>query len=82
MNLGDIPLDPSQMKDIAQNGAPFALHAVGRLLGLGLDEQKALANGKIPWWTWLAGGLAVGFVAGARVQRMWPEKLPVLVRGK
>lgn len=77
-----LPIDPAQMKDIAQNGAPAILHAVGRFVGLGEEERKALSMGQVPWWTWLLGGVTIGVVAGARIQRRWPGKLPALIRGK
>ncbi len=85
MNLGDLsklPINYSQAKDIAQNGAPIAIQAFGRFLGLGEAEQNALTAGKIPWWTWLLGGLVVGTVAGVRIHKAWPTKVPALIAGK
>jgi hypothetical protein len=69
---------------ITRDGAPMVLQALGRVYGLGPRERRALGatNGSgLPAWTWALLGIAAGFVAGARVQKAWPDKLPVIVRG-
>jgi hypothetical protein len=67
---------------IAQNGSPMLMNAAGRLLGLGDDERAALARGKVPWWVWTIGGLALGFYAGVQVYKRYPEKIPSFVKGE
>jgi hypothetical protein len=65
----------------AQRGAPLALEAVGRMVGLGAPERDALGKGKIPGWIWFGVALTVGFVVGVRVQKAYPRSIPRLVAG-
>jgi hypothetical protein len=67
---------------IAREGSPILLGAVGRLFGLGTVERQALSQGRIPWWTWLVAGTAVGVVVGIRVDKKYAAKLPEWIRGK
>jgi hypothetical protein len=72
------------MERIARNGSPLLLQAIGRAFGLGPAERAALGRngaGGIPTWSWVAIAIAAGFVAGARVQKRWPEKVPKLIQG-
>jgi hypothetical protein len=77
-------LSLSDVERISREGSPVLLQALGRLYGLGPAERAALGqngSGGVPAWAWVAIGLAAGFVAGARVQKRWPDKLPPIVRG-
>lgn len=61
-----------QVTAAATNGSPFVLHAAGRFLGLGVEEQHALANGKLPFWLWIALGVGAGWAIGVQAQkRRW-----------
>lgn len=81
-------LSPSTLRDaadVAESGSPVLLSAVGRAFGLSPAERSALGavgKGSLPGWFWITAGLLAGFVAGVRVQRRWPDKLPEIVRGK
>jgi len=65
-----------------QNGSPLLLSAVGRVLGLGQDEQRALADGKIPGWLWLTVGLVGGTLVGIQIYKRWPERVPDVLVGE
>lgn len=84
MNL-PIGLDQDKliaMASIAKEGSPFLLKSLGRVVGLGDSEQKAILDGKIPWWAWAGLGLGVGFLAGARIERKYSGKIPAIIAGK
>lgn len=70
-----------QAQKLAQNGSPMLLSTAGKLLGLGDGELDAAKGGRLPWWVWVAGGLALGFAAGAYVQREHPGKVPGFLGG-
>lgn len=77
-----IPLVASgQATELARNGSPLVIKAAGRLLGLGEEERDALLGGRVPWWVWTVGGLAVGVVVGVQVYKRYPEKVPDFVKG-
>lgn len=65
----------------ASDGAPGAVKAVGRLFGLGQNERDALARGGVPGWAWAALGLGVGIIAGVRIHKSWPNKVPKFIAG-
>lgn len=65
----------------ATSGSPAVLQAVGRAYGLGAQERQALLDFGVPSWTWLAVGVCVGVVAGIRVYKKWPDKVPNLIQG-
>jgi hypothetical protein len=71
-----------QLSDVARNGSPVALVAVGRAFGLGEEERRALLKGGIPWWTLLLAGAAIGFVAGTRAEKKYSSKIPSWISGK
>lgn len=77
-----LPVSLADVQYMAKNGSPALLAVAGRAFGLGTSERDALFSGEIPWWTMLLGGAAIGFFAGARVTRKWPEKVPSWVKGK
>ncbi len=72
--------DLQSMASVAQSGSPMLLSAVGRVFGLGADEQAALGVGKVPWWLWASVGVAAGVVVGAQVHKRWPDVLPQMMR--
>lgn len=75
-------IDYAKALTVAREGSPLLLGAVGRIVGLGEAEQRAITAGKIPWWTIAGLGLAVGFFAGARVERKYRGKLPKAIAGE
>ena len=70
-----------QAQQLAKSSAPVIMNAAGKLLGLGNDELDAAKGGRVPWWVWTVGGLALGFAAGAYVQRKHPSKVPGFLGG-
>ena len=84
--MSAIPASYEIARDVAANGSPLLLQAVGRAFGLGAAERQALAGpgkgGGVPGWFWLTAGLAIGVVAGVRVYRAWPDRVPELVKGR
>lgn len=84
MKIADVPFSYAQAAELAKNGSPMLLQAVGRIFGLGEAERRALGQdgGGVPWWFWTVCGLGAGFVAGVRVYRRWPREVPVLIKGK
>jgi hypothetical protein len=73
----------ARVAQVAQDGSPLLLQAIGRLYGVGPSERRAFgADGNgVPTWTWAVLALGAGVVIGARVQRHWPGKLPKMVSG-
>jgi hypothetical protein len=65
----------TQLEQISREGSPAALHAFGRLYGLGEAEQQQLWQVGIPKWAVLVGGVLLGMVAGAYVQKRWPTRV-------
>jgi hypothetical protein len=76
-------IDYGQVAKVAQEGSPLLLQAIGRLYGLGPSERSAFGqNGSgVPVWAWVTIAVGVGFVAGARVQKRWPRRVPKLIAG-
>lgn len=64
----------------ASDGSPAVLEAVGRLIGFGAEEQRALGQG-VPSWAWLALGIGAGVVIGARAYRRWPAQMRTIAGG-
>jgi hypothetical protein len=77
--IGGVQL--SDIQHVAKNGSPAILHVVGRAVGLGQEERAALSNGGLPWWLVLGGGIAIGFVLGARTHKAYPNHMPKWVSG-
>jgi len=72
----------NRIMELSQQGSPVALHAFGRLFGLGSSERSALFQGNgIPRWAWLTVGLLGGSVAGIYVHRRWPRQSSKLIGG-
>lgn len=78
-------LSLTDVERLAQHGSPALLQAVGRLFGIGPRERAALASpgegSIVPGWTWGVLAFGVGFVAGVRIYRRWPDKVPSLITG-
>lgn len=74
--------NPETVSSFAKNGSPMLVRAAGRLLGLGEGEGVALTQGRIPWWVWTVGGLAVGVVAGVKLYQKYPDSVPEFIRGE
>lgn len=71
-----IPLEAmGQLGTVAQHGSPLLVNSLGRLFGLGQEEQKALVKGEFPRWAVFAIGLGAGVVAGIMVQRKFPSQV-------
>ena len=81
MNL-PITFTLDDIERMSHKGSPALLSMAGRAIGLGADEQQALANGKLPAWFWVAAGVLGGVVIGVQVQRRWPQHVPNFVGGK
>jgi len=73
----------AQVSRIAQHGSPVLLQAVGRIFGVGPEERRAFGQegGGIPTWTWVVLAVGVGFIAGARIERRWPNAIPAEIAG-
>lgn len=63
----------------AQNGSPALISSVGRLFGLGEEEQSALVRGEVPRWAVFALGIVAGAAVGVFVQRKYPDQVSKLV---
>lgn len=68
-------IPPQMVAQVAANGSPELLSAVGRLFGFGDAEQRALVRGEFPRWSFFVLGAAVGVVAGVLAQRRFPEQV-------
>lgn len=66
------------IREAVSNGSPATLRAIGRALGLGEAEQRALFSEGPPWWAVAGLGIAFGFYAGAYVQKTYPKSVPGL----
>lgn len=76
----ELPVD--QITAVAQRGSPTALHAFGRLFGIGEAERRALFGGSgIPGWALLGVGVLAGVAAGAMIHRRWPAQTEKLLGG-
>jgi len=64
-----------------EEGSPMLLKAVGRLCGLGTEEQQALGRGGVPGWLWGAVGLSGGVMLGAVLYRRYPRQMESLIPG-
>lgn len=64
-----------QATSMATNGSPFLLNSVGRLMGLGDTEQKALGRGEIPRWAIFVVGAIVGGVGAVYAARRFPRQI-------
>jgi hypothetical protein len=72
----------NRVLELSQQGSPVALHAFGRLFGLGKAERGALFQGDgIPRWAWLGVGLAAGAAVGIYAHRRWPAHAGRLIGG-
>lgn len=83
MMIDPTRIDYGKVAQVAQEGSPLLLQALGRLYGLGPSERAAFGqNGTgVPTWAWATIALVAGFVVGARVQKRWPRSVPELISG-
>ncbi len=63
------PIVGNVVHEMAKNGSPALLSTVGRIAGLGVDDQQALVQGRIPFWFWIV----VGVGTGAALHAYWPN---------
>lgn len=72
-----------QVAQMAKNGSPFLLEALGRLYGIGPAERRALGQdgAGVPSWALIALSLGAGVIIGARVQKSYPQYVPEIVSG-
>lgn len=77
------PLNFGQVAEVAQNGSPLLLQALGRLYGIGSAERRALGQDGmgVPLWAWGGLAFALGAVAGIRLYRAKPEVVPRMISG-
>ena len=77
-------IDYAKVAQVAQNGSPMLLQAIGRLYGLGPNERRAFgADGVgVPGWAWGSLVFIAGVTVGIRVYRKWPNAVPKLVSGR
>jgi hypothetical protein len=82
--LGDIARSVD-VERVLDRGPSLVVTALGRLLGLGPAERRALgengAGSAFPAWGWMALAVGVGFIAGSRVQKKWPRRVPKMISG-
>lgn len=69
----DLPVE--QITDMAQNGSPVLLQAVGRVFGLGQAERTALVQNGLPRWSLYLVTAALGVAAGIYIHRNWPRQV-------
>lgn len=74
-------IDYAAAAHAAREGSPLLVEVAGRFLGFGAAERTALAEGGIPGWLWLVGGLSVGLVVGARLHKRYGSRMPKVVTG-
>ncbi len=80
--MNGLPIPYDQLERIATHGSPVLLRSVGRIWGLGIAEQDALARGRVPAWAIAVLAVSGGFVAGALVYRKWPGPVNKVLGGK
>lgn len=81
-------IDPTNINygavaQVARDGSPLLLQALGRLYGLGPSERAAFGQngGGVPTWTWGLLALTVGVFVGARIQKAYPRRMPRIISG-
>jgi hypothetical protein len=76
-------IDYGQVAQVAKNGSPLLLTALGRFFGIGPSERAAFGQdgAGVPTWAWGVLALSAGVVIGARVQKSYPDKVPTLISG-
>ncbi len=80
--IPSVPIDYSAMVNIAKNGSPVMLQALGRLYGLGPNERRAMSGDSFGMPGWLVPSLmlAAGVVIGVQVYKRWPQYVPSFVK--
>jgi hypothetical protein len=81
LNISQV--DPAAVVNVAQNGSPLLLSALGRLYGIGPGERQALGEDGtgVPTWTWAMLAFATGCVVGARFYKSYPGYVPEIISG-
>jgi len=69
----ELPL--GQLAEIATNGSPVLLHAVGRMFGLGQVERQSLFANGLPRWSVYLLVASAGLIAGAYAHKRWPREV-------
>ena len=68
--------------EVSQGGSPVALHAFGRLFGLGAAERSTLFGGDgVPRWACVAVGVMGGALLGVYAHRRWPRQVGKVIGG-
>lgn len=76
----------SDLERLSNDGPDLIMRGLGRVFGLGPAERRALAGKTntpgVPGWAWATLAFGAGFVAAARIERRWPDRIPELVAGR
>jgi hypothetical protein len=70
-----VQLPVGQLSEVAQNGSPVLLQAVGRVFGLGEAERGALFANGLPRWSMYVLLATAGVVAGVYIHKRWPRQI-------
>ncbi len=76
-------IDYGKVAQVARDGSPLLLQAIGRLYGLGPSERAAFGQngGGVPGWAWGTLLFAAGIVVGVRVYKNYPRRVPKMIAG-
>lgn len=76
-------IDYGRVANVARDGSPLLLQALGRLYGIGPVERRAFgATGDgFPTWAWVALALGAGVIVGTRLQKHYPDYIPNMIAG-
>lgn len=69
------------LASMSEVGSPALVTSAGRILGLGADEQQALARGDVPRWAVFALGAIAGSVLMVGLRRLSPRAFDVVSGG-
>jgi len=67
-----VQITPEHLEQFALTGSPLLLNSLGRVFGLGQEEQRAIAQGGFPTWALVALAAGAGFLLGAYVHDRYP----------
>lgn len=71
--MNDFASQAQALAAFSESGSPALVSSFGRLLGLGQDEQAALARGQVRGWTIFALGVIAGAATAVAVSRRAPK---------